>query len=183
MNEIASLTPIYGGMHYDRLNDYGLQWPCPDRLHPGTPTLHVGEFTRGAGKFHPLEHKPAAEDVSSEFPFLLTTGRILEHWHTGSMSRRSDVLNKLQPCSSIDIHPADALKLGVIEGDLLSITSRRGKIETSAHITEKTEPGLVFMAFHWHDAPVNMLTNPALDPVAKIPEFKISAVRIVRIRT
>jgi formate dehydrogenase alpha subunit len=178
--EMASLTPIYGGMHYDRLeNSYGLQWPCRDREDPGTPTLHQGKFTRGLGKFHAVEYRPPAESVSPDFPLILTTGRILEHWHTGSMSRRTKVLNDLHPNGAIDIHPEDALKLGIVDGDLVSVASERGKIEAPVNITDKTSPGLAFMAFHWKESPANALTNAALDPVAKIPEFKVSAVKAV----
>ena len=179
MEEIASLTPIYGGIHHDRLDGNGLQWPCVDKLDPGTPTLHVGKFTRGLGKFHAVGYQPPAESVSEAYPLILTTGRVLEHWHTGTMSRRSKVLDKLHPNGMVDIHPEDALKLGIIDGDLVTIASERGKIETPVRVTEKTSPGLAFMAFHWHESPVNALTNPALDPVAKIPEFKVSAVRAV----
>ena len=177
MEEIASVTPIYGGIHHDRLDGYGLQWPCVDRLDIGTPTLHVGRFTRGLGKFHAIEYQPPAELVSEDYPLILTTGRVLEHWHTGTMSRRSEVLDKLYPSGMVDIHPEDALKLGIIDGDLVAIASARGKIETPVRVTEETSPGLAFMAFHWHESPANVLTNPALDPVAKIPEFKVTAVR------
>jgi predicted molibdopterin-dependent oxidoreductase YjgC len=179
MEEIASLAPIYGGIHYDRLDGYGLQWPCVDRRDPGTPILHRGKFTRGLGKFHAVDYKPPAEVVSADYPLILTTGRVLEHWHTGSMSRRSDVLDKLNPNASVDIHPTDALKLGIVEGDLLAIASAHGKIETPVRITDETSPGLAFMAFHWHESPANVLTNDALDPTAKIPEFKVTAVRAV----
>jgi formate dehydrogenase alpha subunit len=177
--EMASLTPIYGGMHYDRLEGYGLQWPCRDREDPGTPTLHEGKFTRGLGKFHAVEYRPPAESVSTDYPLILTTGRILEHWHTGSMSRRTGVLHDLHPHGAVEIHPDDALKLGIVDGDLVTIASERGKIETPVNVTDKTSPGLAFMAFHWRESPANMLTNAALDPVAKIPEFKVSAVKAV----
>jgi formate dehydrogenase alpha subunit len=179
MEEVASLTPIYGGIYHDRLDGYGLQWPCSDRAHPGTPILHRGKFTRGRGKFHAVEYKPPAESVSERYPLVLTTGRVLEHWHTGSMSRRSEVLDKLHPNGAVDIHPDDASNLGIVDGDLVAIASERGRIETEIHVTDKTSPGLAFMAFHWHEAPANVLTNPALDPAAKIPEFKVSAVRAV----
>jgi len=179
MEEIASVAPIYGGIHHDRLDEYGLQWPCRDREHPGTPMLHQGQFTRGRGKFHAIEYKPPAESVSEGFPLILTTGRVLEHWHTGSMSRRSEVLEKLHPGGKVDIHPDDALNLGIVDGDMVTLASERGKIETEVHVTDKTAPGLAFMAFHWSESPANILTNNALDPVAKIPEFKVSAVRAV----
>ncbi len=179
MEEIASLTPIYGGIHYDRLNGYGLQWPCTDRNHPGTPFLHQGKFNRGLGKFHAVEYKPPAESVSSGFPLILTTGRILEHYHAGSMTRRSEVLDKLCPNGTIDIHPEDALKLGIVDGDIVAIASERGKIEAPVRITDETAPGLAFMAFHWSELPVNVVTSTASDPSAKIPEFKVSAVKAV----
>ena len=179
MDEIVSLTPSYGGIDYHRLDTGGLQWPCPNRDHPGTPLLHKDLFTRGKGKFHAVEYKPPAESTSEEYPLILTTGRILEHWHTGSMSRRSDVLDTLQPNGMIDIHPDDALKLGITDGDKVAVSSARGRIETRAHITDKAAPGVVYMAFHWSEAPANILTNPALDPSAKIPEFKVSAVKAV----
>ncbi len=179
MDEIASLTPSYGGINHKRLDTGGLQWPCPNRDHPGTPLLHKDLFTRGKGKFHAVEYKSPAESTSEEYPLILTTGRMLEHWHTGSMSRRSEVLDALQPNGMIDIHPDDALKLGITEGDIVAVSSARGKIKTRAHITDKVAPGVTYMAFHWSEAPANILTNPALDPSAKIPEFKVSAVKAV----
>ncbi len=179
MEEIASLTPIYGGIHYDRLNGYGLQWPCTDRNHPGTPVLHQNKFIRGLGKFHAVEYKAPAESASPGFPLILTTGRILEHYHTGSMTRRSEVLDKLCPTGTIDIHPDDALKLGIVDGDIVAVASERGKIEAPVRITDETAPGLAFMAFHWSELPVNVVTSTASDPSAKIPEFKVSAVKAV----
>ncbi len=177
--EMTSLTPIYGGMQYNRLANYGLQWPCRDHEDPGTPILHAGKFTRGLGKFHAVEYRPPAESVSEDYPLTLTTGRILEHYHTGTMSRRTRVLNELQPKGAIDIHPEDALKLGITDGDLVTVASERGKIETPVNITDKTSPGLAFMAFHWKESPANILTNPMLDPIAKIPEYKVTAVKAV----
>lgn len=179
MEEIASVTPIYGGIYYNRLEKDGLQWPCTDRNHPGTTILHEGKFTRGLGKFHAVEYKPPAESVSPGYPLILTTGRVLEHYHTGSMSRRSEVLNELCPSGAVEIHPDDALKLGIVDGDMVALSSERGKIEALVHVTDKTAPGLAFMAFHWKESPVNVVTNPAVDPLAKIPEFKVSAIKAV----
>jgi formate dehydrogenase (NADP+) alpha subunit len=177
-SEMRSLTPIYAGITMDRLNVcYGLQWPCRTEEDPGTPVLHKGTFTCGLGKLFPVEYKEAAEAVSTRFPLILTTGRILEHWHTGSMSRRAKVLNELYPGGAIDIHPDDAAKLGIINGDIMLVESERGKIKLPVNITEKASPGIAFLAFHWTEAPANMLTNNALDPVAKIPEFKVSAIK------
>ncbi len=179
MDEIAELTPIYGGIHHDRLQKGGLQWPCLNRKHKGTLFLHKGRFSRGRGKFHVLHDKPPAELPSRLYPLVLTTGRILEHWHTGSMSHRSHVLETLQPESSVELSPTDAERLGIEEGDMVSVRSRRGQVHTKAKKTPRVRPGQAFMAFHWLDAPANLLTNPALDPVAKIPEYKVSSVRAI----
>jgi len=178
-DEIASLTPIYGGIHFERLEEGGLQWPCPDDSHPGTPFLHQGSFARGLGKFHALEYVPPAESVSETYPLILTTGRVLEHWHTGTMSRRSKVLSELRPDGMVEMNPGDALKLGLVEDDVVALSSARGKLETKVHITDRLAPGVVFMPFHWREAPANILTSSALDPQAKIPEFKVSAVNAV----
>jgi formate dehydrogenase alpha subunit len=177
--EIASLTPIYGGVLFDRLNHGGLQWPCPDASHPGTSFLYQDGFARGRGKFHALDYIPPAESISKGFPLVLTTGRVLEHWHTGTMSRRSRVLSELNPNGVVEMSPSDAVKLGLIEGDSIVVASKRGKVEAPLHITEELPPGVVFMPFHWHEAAANILTNDALDPVAKIPEYKVSAVNAV----
>ncbi|MBN2060367.1 MAG: formate dehydrogenase subunit alpha [Deltaproteobacteria bacterium] len=179
LDEISRLTPIYGGISKDRLSAGGLQWPCWDKGHPGTRTLHEGRFTRGRGKFHVVIDTPPAELPSREYPMLLTTGRILEHWHTGSMSHRSRVLEALAPESSVEISPVDAARLGIEEGDIISLTSRRGKLRTKAKHSKRIKPGLAFMPFHWRDAPANLLTNPAVDPLAKIPEYKVSSVKAI----
>ena len=179
MEEIASLAPIYGGVHFDRLDHDGLQWPCPDASHPGTPFLYQEGFARGRGKFHAVSYMPPAESVSKGYPLGLTTGRVWEHWHTGTMSRRAQVLSELCPSGVVEMHPGDAVKLGLIEGDSIVVTSKRGRVEAPVHITEKSPPGLVFMPFHWREAAANILTNDALDPLAKIPEYKVSAVNAV----
>jgi formate dehydrogenase alpha subunit len=177
-DEIASVSPIYGGIIYPRLARGPLQWPCPDAEHPGTPYLHKGKFTRGLGKFHPVEFIEARELPDEEFPILLTTGRILEHFHTGSMSRRSQVLDALVPAGSIEISSADAEKIGIADGAMVKVTSRRGEIEVAARISARVLPGAVFLAFHYRESPANRLTIAALDPIAKIPELKVCAIRI-----
>jgi formate dehydrogenase alpha subunit len=179
MDEIADLAPIYGGVHFDRLDDAGLQWPCWDREHPGTDTLHVDGFTRGRGKFHVVLDQPPSELPSGAYPLLLTTGRILEHWHTGSISRRSRVLESLVSESRVELSPVDTDRLGIESGDLVCLESRRGKLRTKVTRTDRVQPGQAFMAFHWSDAPVNLLTNPAVDPVAKIPEYKVASIHAV----
>ena len=177
-DEIAAVTPIYGGITYDRIHDVGLQWPCTDADHPGTKFLHSAQFTRGKGKFHAVEFIPPRELPDNEYPFILTTGRMLEHWHTGTMTRRSVVLDNLEPAGFVEINPADAKGFGVDEGGSLRISSRRGEIEVPARITEKVFPGCVFLTFHFRENPANALTIAALDPIAKIPEFKACAVKV-----
>jgi formate dehydrogenase alpha subunit len=179
MEEAAGVTPIYGGIRFNRLENGGIQWPCPDLGHPGTATLHTERFTRGRGRFHAIDNIPPAELPSGEYPLLLNTGRILEHWHTGSMSRRSKVLNALVPEGRVEIHPDDASRLGLDHGDFVNLESKRGCIRTRVKKTERTPPGQAFMAFHWSEAPANMLTNAALDPTAKIPEYKVAAVKAI----
>jgi formate dehydrogenase alpha subunit len=178
MAEIGRLTPIYGGITHERLPDGGgLQWPCWDREHPGTPGLHTGQFTRGRGKFHVVHDRPPAELPTIAYPMLLSTGRILEQFHTGSMSHRSRVLESLAADSRVEINPDDAHRLGIEEGDLVSLSSRRGEVQTKVRMTSRVPPGHAFMAFHWGDAPANRLTITAVDPQAKIPEFKVSSIK------
>jgi len=180
MDEIASVTPSYGGISYDRLDKdkFGLQWPCPTEEHPGTPILHTKLFTRGKGKFIPLEYKPPVELPDDEYPLLLTTGRSLYHWHTGTMSRKVNGLNELMREELVEISPSDAQSLGVCEGETVKVVSRRGQVTAKAKVTAACPAGVTYMTFHFAESPTNQLTNPALDPVAKIPEFKACAVRI-----
>ena len=178
MNEIAKVTPIYGGVSYERLDENGLQWPCPAFDHPGTQFLHKDRFSRGLGMFHSVEYKPAEELPDKEYPFILTTGRMLEHFHTGTMTRRSKVLNSLLPDCPIEINPVDASSLYLSEGDLVEVSSRRGAIKGKAHITERSDLGTVFIPFHFHETAANVLTNPTLDPDSKIPELKVCAVKL-----
>ncbi|NOZ21631.1 MAG: formate dehydrogenase subunit alpha [Planctomycetes bacterium] len=178
MDEIASLTPIYGGIAYDRLGAKGRQWPCPDRDHPGTKFLHKGKFSRGLGHFTAVEFKPPQEETNEEYPYILTTGRMLEHYHTGTMSRRVEGLNALAPHGFVEINPADAEKFGVGPDEKIKVVSRRGEIVPRAKITNRVKPGTVFVPFHFAEAAANVLTIDALDPISKIPEYKVCAVRI-----
>ncbi|MHB8104296.1 MAG: molybdopterin oxidoreductase family protein [Dehalococcoidales bacterium] len=159
---------------------YGLLCACRNEEDPGTPTLHQGTFSCGLGRFQVVEYRPPAETVSADYPEILTTGRILEHWHTGSMSRRTKVLESRVSKGVIDMHPDDAAKLGIVNGDIVTLASRRGKITAPVSVTENISPGLFFLAFHWKECPANVLTNAALDPTAKIPEYKVSAVKASR---
>jgi formate dehydrogenase major subunit/formate dehydrogenase alpha subunit len=178
MDEIAGLTPIYGGVAYDRLDPHGLQWPCPDRSHPGTPVLHVDRFTRGLGRFVPAIYRPPAESPDAEFPFVLTTGRTYFHWHTGTMTRRSHLLDREEPTAFVEINPQDAQALQVRDGAELLVASRRGEIRVRARVTEVVLPGVLFIPFHFAEGAANVLTNNALDPESSIPEFKVCAVRV-----
>ncbi|MHC4618980.1 MAG: formate dehydrogenase subunit alpha [Planctomycetota bacterium] len=178
MDEIASLTPIYGGMSFERIEQVGLQWPCADGNHPGTKYLHKGKFTRGKGKFHAVEFKEPAEGPSREYPFVLSTGRQLYQFHTGTLTRKSPAIDQKSPTGYVEIHPEDAERLGVGDGDKVEVASPRGKVATLAKVTRNIEKGWLFMPFHFCEGPANMLTNDALDPIAKIPEYKVCAAAV-----
>jgi predicted molibdopterin-dependent oxidoreductase YjgC len=166
-------------MSHERLVGEGLQWPCPDPEHPGTPILHSGKFSRGLGKFNPVVANDPAEQPDEEYPLILTTGRVLYHYHTGTMTRRSGPLAWVEPRGYVEIHPEDAAAVDILDDRAVIIYSRRGSVKTRAKITEDVPQGTIFLAFHWREAPANMLTQDfALDPVAKIPEYKVCAVRI-----
>jgi len=180
MAEAAALIPQYAGIRHERLQKGGLQWPCPTLDHPGTRILHRERFTRGLGRFSAVEYVPPAEEPDEEYPLILTTGRRLQQYHSGSMSRRVSGLNMLLPEERLEIHPADAAPLGLADGDLARVRSRRGEVVVRVQVTERTKPGVVFMTFHFPETAANLLTNPALDPVAKIPEYKVAAVRVTK---
>jgi formate dehydrogenase alpha subunit len=178
MEEISRLTPSYGGISYERLEGDGLQWPCPTKAHPGTPILHTQQFTRGKGKFIPVEYRPPMERPSSKYPLVLTTGRSLFQYHTGTMSRRVEGLNVFKGEGEVEINPADASRLRIKDGNKVKVSSRRGTVEARARVTNVSPVGVVFMTFHFAESPANQLTNPVVDPVAKIPEYKVCAVRV-----
>ena len=181
MKEIAALTPSYGGITYERIEKEGLQWPCPTTEHPGTPILHVGKFARGLGLFSAVDWQPPYEEPDDEYPLILTTGRVLYHFHAGTMTRRSEGLNAIYPAGKVEINPKDARRLGIGPGDWVEVASRRGKVVAEAEITERPGPGVVFMTFHFKEAAANLLTVAALDPVGKIPEYKVCAVRVTKV--
>jgi formate dehydrogenase major subunit len=181
MDEIAALTPSYGGITYERLEKGGIQWPCPDKNHPGTKYLHKDEIARGRGLFMPAEYVESAEMPDNEYPYVFTTGRILYHYHTRTMTGRVEGINQLAPSSYVEINEVDANRLGINDGDRVRLTSRRGQIETTAKITEIIDENVLFMPFHFADGAANYLTNSATDPIAKISELKVAAVRIEKI--
>jgi predicted molibdopterin-dependent oxidoreductase YjgC len=177
LDEMGRVVPEYAGVKYWRIEQEGLQTPVWDDTHPGTPFLFAERFPRGRGKFHPLEYRPTVEMPDEEYPFILTTGRLLEHWHGGTITRHSR-LDDLYPQAMVDVHPDDAARLGIEDDQTVRVSSRRGSIVLRAKVTEKTTPGVVFIPMHFAEAAANLLTIDALDPLAKIPEYKACAVRI-----
>jgi predicted molibdopterin-dependent oxidoreductase YjgC len=184
MEEIASLTPSYHGISYDRIEQVGLQWPCPAADHPGTTFLHAERFAAksGKGKLVPLKYKPSAEVPDKQYPFILTTDRSIFHFHTGTMTRNVQGMDLLNGQELLDINPQDAARLGIDSGTPVHVSSRRGKVSVNANVTDVCPPGVVSMTFHFAETPTNVLTNSALDPVAKIPETKVCAVQIEKLK-
>jgi len=178
MKEIALVTPSYAGITYERIEKEGLQWPCPNTDHPGTRFLHKDRFSRGRGLFHAIEYIPPAELPDRDYPMILSTGRVLYHYHTGTMTRLAKGSMERCPESLVEIHPSDAERLGIQDGQAVKVTSRRGTLQAKAKVTTRSDQGMIFMNFHFHEAAVNLLTNPALDPIGKIPEYKVCAVRV-----
>jgi predicted molibdopterin-dependent oxidoreductase YjgC len=179
MREIALAAPIYGGIDYRRIRREGIVWPCPDQTHPGTPILHREIFPRGLGRFIPTHSQAPAEVPDEEYPFVLGTGRVLEHYHTGTMTRKSEGLNRIVPECFVEMNQEDAARLGIAHGRRVRVGSRRGEISVRAEVTDRVARGHLFIPFHFAEAAANVLTNPALDPLARIPEFKVCAVRVI----
>jgi predicted molibdopterin-dependent oxidoreductase YjgC len=175
--EMASVATMFKGVTYARIENVGLQYPVPDETHPGTPFLFAESFPSGRGRFFPLEYVPVAEEADEEYPFILTTGRLLEHWHGGTMTRHSQ-LNELSPTPKVEIHEIDAARLAVKTGDAVRVSSRRGSVVLRVEVSPKARPGVVFIPMHFAEAAANLLTIDALDPRAKIPEYKACAVNI-----
>lgn len=179
MSEIRQLVPTYAGITYPRLDLHGgLQWPCPTEDHPGTRMLHTENFFRGRGLFTPTRYRPSAEEADLDYPLILTTGRNPWQYHTCTMTGKSEGLNELAPNNFIEINPVDAKKYGVAADGEIRVASRRGRITTKAVVTDRIRPGVVFMPFHYAESAANVLTNTAIDPIAKIPELKVCAVRL-----
>lgn len=179
MSEINAVTPSYGGITHARLEaGERLQWPCPTADHPGTPILHTKQFTRGKGKFMAIDHVPPAERPDDDFPMIMSTGRVLYHWHGGQMTRRAAGIMQVYGEALVELNPDDADKLGVNGRNILRITSRRGSIEAKAWVTDRVPPGMVYANFHFPEASANELTHASLDPVSKIPSYKVTAVKV-----
>ncbi len=181
MDELALLTPSYGGFSHKRLDGgEALHWPCLNEEHPGTPILHIDKCSRGLGLFYPLHYEESAEVADDNYPYTLVTGRMLYHYNAGAMTQRTEGLNEIAPASYVEMHCDDAKALGVADGGRVRIASRRGEIETTARLGEKVRRGEIFMTFHFEDGNANHLTNSATDKMAKVPEYKVTAVRIER---
>jgi formate dehydrogenase major subunit/formate dehydrogenase alpha subunit len=179
MQEIAALTPSYAGVSHIRLERGEiLHWPVKDGQHPGTPVLHTAQIARGRGKFMPIEHIPPAELPDDDYPMILSTGRVLYHWHGGEMTRRAKGLLEIYDHPLVEVNPSDAERIGIEDELPVRITSRRGTLVARAWVVDRVPPGMVFANFHFPEASANELTLAALDPVAKIPEYKVCAVRV-----
>jgi formate dehydrogenase alpha subunit len=177
-SDMASLSPIFAGITYERLESGGLQWPCPSLDHPGTAFLHQGKFTRGRGLFHAIDYRPPEEMPDDEYPYLLTTGRRYAHYHTRTMTGNCPTLHKEFPTPFAQVSYADAAKLGLKDGDLARVTSRRGEVVTPVRPGDIVPPGSIFMDFHFMEANPNVLLGTSLDPVSKTPDYKVCAVRM-----
>ena len=182
-NEVSVLAPSMAGIKYARLENDGLQWPCPSADHPGTPTLHKGgKFTRGLGMLKAIDYIPPAEVPDEEYPFVLSTGRRLYHYHTRTQTGRSQGINELLGEETADISAADAEAKSIADGERISVKSRRGEVVVKARVTKEVPPGLVWMAFHFREGCANWLTNPVYDPVTQTAEYKACAVRIDKLK-
>jgi predicted molibdopterin-dependent oxidoreductase YjgC len=177
-DEMAELTPPFQGISHERIQkEDGVHWPCPTPDHPGTPYLFAESFPRGKGALTPLAYRPSLELPDDEYPLILSTGRVLYHWHGGTMTRRSK-LDDIYPEALVEIHPSDAEKIGIYTGDWVKMRSRRGEIEVKTLVTERSPVGMVFLPFHFVEAAANLLTLDARDPQAKIPDYKVCAVAV-----
>jgi formate dehydrogenase alpha subunit len=177
-DEMAELTPPFQGITHQRIEaESGVHWPCPTPDHPGTPYLFTDTFPKGKGQLTPLAYRPSAEEPDEEYPFVLSTGRVLYHWHGGTMTRRSK-LDDIYPEPTVEIHPEDAQELGIETGKWIKVRSRRGEIKVKTIVTERSPKGMVFIPFHFAEAAANELTLDARDPTAKIPDYKMCAVAI-----
>ena len=180
-DEMAVLTPSYAGIDYERIEMEGIQWPCPNKEHPGTPYLHRDLFVRGKGLFMGIEYKESAELPDERYPLILTTGRVLYHYHTRTMTGRVEGLNQKSPESFVQVNPATAINLKIEDGELVKVSSRRGSILVKAKISDIVEQNVVFIPFHFAEGAANILTNSAFDPKCKTPELKVCAVAITRL--
>ena len=180
--EIRTVTPSYGGITYDRIEKELIQWPCPAIDHPGTQYLHKDKFSRGLGLLTAIEYTPPAEEVDLEYPVILTTGRLLEHFHSGTMTRNSRILDEIVPEGFVEINPNDAKNYNIEDREVVSVSTRRGSIRIKAKISGRIQPNTIFIPFHFYESCANRLTIDALDPACKIPEYKVCSCKIEKIQ-
>ena len=180
--EIRKVTPSYAGITYDRIEKELIQWPCPTVDHPGTQYLHKEKFSRGMGLFTAIDYTPPAEEVDGEYPMVLTTGRLLEHFHSGTMTRNSRILDEIVPEGFVEMSPNDAQNINVEDGEVVSVSTRRGSIRIKARIAERSKANVVFIPFHFYEACANRLTTDRLDPGCKIPEYKVCSCKVEKVQ-
>lgn len=177
-NELCSVSPIYAGLDWNRIDKGEFHWPVPDPGHPGTPILHRGEFKNGRGIFTCIRYRDPAETVSEEFPVWLTTGRRLESYHTRTQTGRSAGIDYLLPEETLEVHPRDVAEWGLTNGGWCRVTSRRGEVKVKVQATRRSPRGTVFLSFSFSDVPVNLLTGSGYDPATLTAELKVCPVRI-----
>jgi len=177
-DELASGAPILAGISYERIEEQGLQWPCPTADHPGTPFLHGEGFTRGKGLFHEIDFRPPAEEPDEDYPMILSTGRTLYNYNVGNMTRKTAAIEQKQPENFVEIHEGDAARLGIRDGDQVRVATRRGEVTACARVAGKVRPGALWMPFHYLESSTNLLTNDAFDNVTRTAEYKVCAARI-----
>jgi predicted molibdopterin-dependent oxidoreductase YjgC len=177
MDEIARLTPPMAGISYPRLEEVGLQWPVPDDAHPGTPILHTEAFPRGRARFAPVEYTAPGEEPDDAYPFVLVTGRVLQHYNAGTMTRRTHLVEMVDR-DLLEVHPADVRAHGLEDGTRVLVRSRRGAVELTLRVSERVAPGTAFTSFHFPEDNVNTLLSSSADVITRCPEYKVLAVRI-----
>jgi predicted molibdopterin-dependent oxidoreductase YjgC len=177
-DEMAALTPSYAGISYARIDQVGLQWPCPAKDHPGTRYLHEGRFTRGRGLFHVIKFRPPAENPDLDYPLILSTGRTLYHYNIGNMTRKSGAIDQKEPANFVEINSADAAKFGIAAEGNARITTRRGSIVTAVRVGDRVRQGTIWMPFHFVESSTNLLTNDAFDNITRTAEYKCCAAKI-----
>jgi len=180
-DELAALSPGFAGISYPRIEKLGLQWPCPNKEHPGTPYLHANKFTRGLGLFHVIKHRPPAEVPDDKYPMILSTGRTLYNYNIGNMTRKTASIEQKQPENFVEMHVDDATRLGIGDGEMVRVFTRRGSLTVRAHIARKVRPGALWMPFHYEETPTNFLTNDAFDNITRTAEYKVCAAALEKV--
>jgi formate dehydrogenase major subunit len=181
MDEIASLTPTFTGVTYEKLDRLGsIQWPCNEAAPEGTPTMHVAQFVRGKGKFFATEYVPTRERVNARYPLLLTTGRVLTQYNVGAQTRRT-LNNVWHDEDTVEIHPHDAETRGIVDGDWIGITSRAGETVLRAEVTDRVQPGVIYTTFHFPESGANVVTTDNSDWATNCPEYKVTAVEVMKV--